>query len=62
MHPKDLDGMTNSVQAVPKNRAPFHIVLVYFCLLANLNENFYTLTIKRPKYSMIGNKDCDNYR
>ena len=45
---------------VPKHRAPFHIVLVYFCLSANVAETFYTLTIRRPKYSTGCYKGCEN--
>ena len=48
------------IQGVQKNRAPFHIAFVYFSLFANLNEMFYTLTIKRPKYSTVCYKDCGN--
>ena len=48
------------LQGVPKNRAPFHTALVYFSLFANLNENIYALTIKRPKYSTICHKGCEN--
>ena len=48
------------LQGVKKNRAPFHITLVYFYLFANLNETFYALTIKRPKKSTVDYKGCDN--
>ena len=44
-----------NIQDVPKNCA-----LVYFNLFANLNEEFYVLTIKRPKYSTTCFKDCEN--
>ena len=51
------------VQGVPKNHAPFHIALVYFYLFCKLkwkNENIYTLTIKRLKYSSVCYKGCEN--
>ena len=53
-------GFPSTIHVVPKNRAPFHIALVYFYLFANLNEKFYTLTIKRPKYSTVCYKGCEN--
>ena len=43
-----------------KHRAHFRIALLYFCLFANLNEDFYTLTIKRPKYSTVFYKRWEN--